>query len=176
MGKAFMPHGLRFEKRVRTIAWAVCGFVTCFLALGCGKGDVRIKPTQTVTGRILFDGKSRVGANVYLVQLNEPIDPWARPQAEVGPDGSFAIGTYQPKDGAPAGEYALTVSWWPPESKTPDGPVEAEKAGKLSNPMAKVSGGNRLPMRYSTPEGSPIPKVTVRDQPIELGEINLTNK
>ena len=39
----------------------------------------------------------------------EPVDP--RPRAEVGADGWFDVNMYGNKDGAPAGEYIVTVIW-----------------------------------------------------------------
>jgi len=39
----------------------------------------------------------------------EPVDP--RPRAEVAADGSFDVNMYGDKDGAPVGEYVVTVMW-----------------------------------------------------------------
>jgi hypothetical protein len=34
-----------------------------------------------------------------------------RPTATVGEDGSFVLSTYKPEDGAPAGDYSVTIVW-----------------------------------------------------------------
>ena len=65
-------------------------------------------------------------------------------------DGSFALSTYTANDGAPAGEYAVTVVWWNP-------PVDAE--GK--------PGPNLLPQRYAKPETTPL-KAVVKAGPNEV--------
>jgi hypothetical protein len=38
------------------------------------------------------------------------------PHGEVGTDGKFQLGTFATADGAPAGEYVVTITW--PETKT----------------------------------------------------------
>jgi hypothetical protein len=59
-------------------------------------------------------------------------------------DGTFALSTYTANDGAPAGEYAVTVVWWKPL-------VDAN--GK--------PGPNLLPERYARPETTPL-RATVK--------------
>jgi hypothetical protein len=57
------------------------------------------------------ENKPTPGALVILHPLNDP-DPRApRPVARVGADGRFSPTTYSADDGAPAGEYAVTVAW-----------------------------------------------------------------
>jgi hypothetical protein len=65
-----------------------------------------------VRGQLLVGGKPAIGAFVFLVPVNEPPEPTdPRPRAEVGPDGSFDVSMYGDKDGAPVGEYIVTVMW-----------------------------------------------------------------
>ena len=59
--------------------------------------------------------------------------------ALTGADGAFTISTYQANDGAPVGEYAVTVVQREPMS---------DAAG---NP-----GPNRLPAKYATAQSSPL--------------------
>jgi hypothetical protein len=81
---------------------------------GCASGEpeeVR-KPVHPVRGKVLYQGKPAKGAFVLFVPVNEPPDtPDPRPRAEVGEDGSFALGMYDAEDGAPAGEYKVAVTW-----------------------------------------------------------------
>src|SRR5262245_15325321 len=63
-----------------------------------------------LTGHVSFDGQPAAGATVIFHPLEAPADA-PRPTATVGTDGTFTLGTYQPGDGAPAGEYAVTVEW-----------------------------------------------------------------
>jgi hypothetical protein len=72
------------------------------------------------------------------VWTNNPVFPL--PRATVKDDGSFVLGTYKKEDGAPAGEYRVSVRWL----------VKLKKE--------EVEGGalpvNVLPSRYSKSETS----------------------
>jgi hypothetical protein len=96
-----------------------------------------------VTGKMLVDGAPAEGASVIL----HPADPRMeiRPRGAVGPDGTFKLTTYLPGDGAPAGDYRITVEWRK-LVETPQG-----------EPMP---GPNLLPAEWSKPETT-IHKVTV---------------
>lgn len=79
------------------------------------------------------------------------------PHGEVDADGRFRIGTYDTADGAPAGEYAVTITW--PETKADPGGGE-------------VTTGDRLGGRYSDPAKSKW-KVQIRDGTNELEPFRL---
>jgi len=70
-------------------------------------------------------------------------------------DGSFKLSTYGTEDGAPAGEYLVTVVW--PGGVLPDGREEPE---------------DKLLGRYST-AARPAAKVTVREGTNDLDPIRL---
>src|SRR5262249_17258713 len=70
---------------------------------------VRALKTQ---GQILFDGKPVVGATIFLHPADGKEPPFPRPRAVTAQDGKFVLGTYRGDDGAPAGEYTLTVQWF----------------------------------------------------------------
>ncbi len=71
-----------------------------------------------VSGKILYRGKPIPDATVCL----HPVTPFADgkpavlPRAEVNENGEFTVTTYRTHDGAPAGEYRVTVSWLGPLS------------------------------------------------------------
>lgn len=113
--------------------------------------SVRLYP---VRGKVLFDGKPAVGAEVRL----HPETPSGKgalyPAARVEADGSFALTTYENKDGAPTGEYAVTVRW--DEATTKD----------------EATPPDRLRGRYADPKKSPW-RVTVRDGTNELEPFHL---
>jgi hypothetical protein len=90
-----------------------------------------------VTGRVLVNGEPPERALVVL----HPVGGAAgaiRPHAEVGPDGRFTVSTYATNDGAPPGEYLVTVEWW----------RHSGRSGDDSPPT------NRLPPRYAVPQTS----------------------
>jgi hypothetical protein len=100
---------------------------------------------------------------VIFHPLNDP-DPRApRPIARVGPDGSFTPTTYAGSDGAPAGEYAVTVAWV----------LEADNQGVPREERQEPR--NLAPERYAKPETSGL-RVRVQPGPNELAPFCLTGK
>ncbi|MCI0360017.1 MAG: hypothetical protein L0211_16190, partial [Planctomycetaceae bacterium] len=70
------------------------------------------KPVHPVRGSVTVGGAPAASAFVLFVPLNEPAEPVdPRPRAEVKEDGTFAISTYGSEDGAPVGEYIVTIVW-----------------------------------------------------------------
>jgi hypothetical protein len=112
-------------------------------------------PVHPVTGAIQFRGKPVNGAFVTL-HPKAPADGVPSPRASVAKDGSFAVSTYDGGDGAPAGDYVLTVQWYKPV--------------KVGNDL--VGGPNVLPAKYANAKTSDI-RITVaagenRLRPIQL--------
>src|SRR5207249_8533874 len=101
--------------------------------VGCGS-DGR-KPVYPAKGQVLVTGKPAQYAQVALHPLNPADKDAPHPTANVGPDGTFVLTTYQAQDGAPAGEYAVTVQWWL---------TSAKKGARESDDTPAV---NRLPAR-----------------------------
>jgi hypothetical protein len=69
---------------------------------------VRVVPAH---GRAVLGGKPMPGALIVLqpTWTKEPVFP--QPRAVVNDDGSFVLGTYNKDDGAPVGEYRVSVQW-----------------------------------------------------------------
>jgi hypothetical protein len=82
------------------------------LAAGCGGGGK--PPTVPVAGKVMF--KKTTPAADALVTFH-PTDPALAkriggvPFAKVRADGTFALTSFAPDDGAPEGEYGVTVEW-----------------------------------------------------------------
>src|SRR5262249_39565293 len=73
-----------------------------------GVKDYYRRPTHSVVGTVTFQGKPAVGASVVLHGIGkEPRQPRADGVVEAG--GRLRLSTYSAFDGAPAGEYAVTV-------------------------------------------------------------------
>lgn len=68
-------------------------------------------PLYPVRGKVLFNGQPAVGAEVRLHPVSPSEAAKFYPAAKVEADGSFALTTYENKDGAPPGEYAVTIRW-----------------------------------------------------------------
>ncbi|HEX4069989.1 MAG TPA: hypothetical protein VHX68_02425 [Planctomycetaceae bacterium] len=97
--------------------FVVCvALVTASLSVGCGKSRPEIKgklPVFPVKGKVMMDGQPMAGATVLFYPTQEFPKGAAqqRPRAVVEDDGTFQVSTYGTNDGAPAGEYKVTVSW-----------------------------------------------------------------
>src|SRR4051812_645519 len=83
--------------------------LSCVCCGGAAPGPPR--PVSPVRGSGLGAGKPAVKALVIFHPLNDADAKAPRPTGEVAADGSFALSTHTTGDGAPAGEYAVTVLW-----------------------------------------------------------------
>jgi hypothetical protein len=93
-------------------------------------------PVHPVRGQVLFQGRPTPGAFVAFHPLDSQAKDVPHPIAYADADGRFALGTYGPHDGAPAGDYAVTVVWWSPVQ------LANAQEGDAAAPT------NRLPARY----------------------------
>ena len=125
-------------------------------AVGCGGSDGR-KPTFPTRGKVLVGGKPAAKAQVTFHPRSDPDGKSPRPSATVEADGSFTLQTYTAGDGAPAGDYAVTVSW--PQGESPIG-GDAD------------AGPDRLGNRYSNPKTTTL-SATVSAAPTEIPAYNL---
>jgi hypothetical protein len=126
------------------------------LSAGCSDGDPTRVPVHPVLGAIQFRGQPTNGAFVTLHPTNGASVDAPYPRASVTADGSFTLTTYDGNDGAPAGDYVLTVQWYRPVKQGGDW----------------VGGPNVLPKKYASPQTSEV-RITVaagenRLMPIQL--------
>jgi 3',5'-cyclic AMP phosphodiesterase CpdA len=102
------------------------------------------RPCHPVRGQVFFDGCPPPGAYIVFTAVDPKDKRITRADALVEPDGSFTLSTYTANDGAPAGEYVVTVVWRKPFLSADGKP-----------------GPNLLPERYSRAESSGL-KATVK--------------
>lgn len=105
------------------------------LCLSCSKTDDNRIPVYPVRGQVLVGGQPADNAQVVF----HPLDPDQRlhPHGRVDADGEFQLSTYELNDGAPAGEYTVTITWSdpPPPGSAPDAPEGPDKLeGRFANP------------------------------------------
>jgi hypothetical protein len=120
---------------------ALAAFTTLTLAaIGCGgKVEAERVPVYPVEGAITFRGQPMPGAFIVL-HPKTPNDKAPAPRAEVTKEGVLRVTTYNAGDGAPEGEYVLTIQW-----------------NKLvKNGSDVVAGPNVVPPKYAKPETSGI--------------------
>jgi hypothetical protein len=122
--------------------------LTTALCQGCG-GEQWQAETYPASGRITINGEPPEGAVVELHATDEGPDVRnSRPWAVVEEDGTFTLSTYERGDGAPPGEYAVTVKW-PPDVSQPS--LADRLAGAYARPeqsrweVTISEGENQLP-------------------------------
>jgi hypothetical protein len=98
---------------------------------GCGGGSAPTRPQYAVHGKVLFHGQPAAHAIVVLNAVNQNAPPRFPPRGVTGPDGVFVIGSHLASDGAPEGEYAVTLVW--PEEQNPKNPPENTPPDRLKN-------------------------------------------
>lgn len=117
---------------------------------------------QPVDGQVLFENKPAQHALVVFHPVQGGGD-LPRPRGQVGADGTFKLTTFETGDGAPPGEYAVTVEWWlSPGSK-------ANPAGYDQPPV------NRMPPKYAKVETSGL-RVQVKEGKNTLEPFRLTSR
>ncbi len=115
---------------------------------GCGKGEPARIPVFPVSGQVRVEGDSASGAVVVFHSVSKATPPAI---ATADREGRFKLTTYDTGDGAPAGEYAVTVSL----------------RKLISKEGSSIAGPNVLPEKFASPTTTPF-KVTVAATPNEL--------
>ncbi len=106
---------------------------------GCGSDPYAgRKPVFPVKGTVLWRGQPAADALVIFHAANESdSDPNApRPNGRTDASGVFELSTYETNDGAPAGEFTVTVTMGgvPADESTGVTPRPDPLGGKFSNP------------------------------------------
>ncbi|HAC90650.1 MAG TPA: hypothetical protein DCF63_08445 [Planctomycetaceae bacterium] len=100
------------------------------LLVGCSSEPAKLV-THAVEGRVV-NGKSPIShATVVLHPVQEFQGESIRPRGQTDADGKFRLTTYTQNDGAPSGEYRVTIQKWTTE-KPEEGPQN-----RLSNKLSK---------------------------------------
>ncbi len=138
-----------FGPPIRVATFVMLGAL--LVASGCGNTTRKVA-VYPVQGEVKFDGAPATGAFVVFHPKGTPDPEVPRPRAQVQSDGSFKLTTFDENDGAPSGEYAVTVEWR--KLVTEGGDVHAgpdvipKPYGKAESTPLKVSiqsGANALP-------------------------------
>jgi len=137
-----------FGKRI----WAAALAAPILCSGSCTRSDGRV-PVYPVRGHVFVGQKPATKALVVFHPVGAD-DPQAlRPYGHVGTDGTFRLTTYEADDGAPAGEYLVSVVWLAP--------------GGGEDPPDQLKG------RYRNPSASSL-KATILAQTNEMAPFRLT--
>jgi hypothetical protein len=124
------------------------------LCPACSSGR---KPVHPVRGQVLVDGKPAAKAQVLLHPAeggqNEP-----HPTGQTDDQGYFTLTSYTNGDGAPEGDYAVTVTWF-----------------RVFGGREEVVRRNVLPPRYAAPQSSQL-RVTIAKGNNELTPLQLRSR
>jgi hypothetical protein len=120
-----------------------CLFAGLLLA-GCGGGP-KAPACAPVQGSVKYKSKPLAEAIVVLHRIGGDVEGNQKPMATTDASGNFTLTTFHQNDGAPPGEYAITVEL---------------RAPQMAGEEMTRSGPNLLPPRYARPETSPV-KYTV---------------
>jgi hypothetical protein len=120
------------------------------IALGASGCAPERPPLHPVKGQLFWKGQPAAGAVVFFHPVlakeasgQNPVTE--RPMGRVGEDGSFEISTFSEKDGAPVGQYRVTLVW-------------TKRTGRNENDEESL-----LPLEFMDPSRSNLPIVEVRE-------------
>lgn len=116
-----------------------------------------------VRGKILVDGEPAAGAVVCFHPRNDPSSHAKRTYGDVGRDGSYSLTTNFAEDGAPAGDYIVTVYWSHPQLE----PRVGWDASILRPDLLRG--------RFATREYSPL-RATVGNSETEFAPVDLNSE
>jgi hypothetical protein len=138
--------------------------VVSSLAASCGCSNAnKEKPVFKVHGKLTFEGRPMSKAEIAFL----PADPAQRglqSRATANADGEYTLYTYRKDDGAPAGDYVVTIYWPAPLSKK-----AAEKLEKAETIEEKdmILAPDRLKNAYTDPLKTKL-KATVAEKDNEI--------
>jgi hypothetical protein len=108
--------------------------------VSCGDDPKRHK-VYPVTGKILVNGKPANECQIVLNRTYEDKNPVV-PLGMTDENGVFQITSYEAYDGAPEGEYIVTITWRERSGVTKQ---EFDGPDRLGGAYAKVENTKRLP-------------------------------
>ena len=133
--------------RDRRRAAALCALALAALCPACARTGR--KPVYPVQGQVLVKGRPAANAQVTFHPVEGGPDA-VRPVGQVDEQGRLTLTTYAHGDGAPEGEYRVTVQWFL-ATRTRGGAEEYQSV-------------NYLPARYARAETSGLRVTVVRGE------------
>ncbi len=119
------------------LRWLYLSILVCCGVAGCAPSNPWDTP-YPATGSVTFKGKAVENAELTLFPTDPKAPETVRPRARTTADGKFVVTTYQEGDGAPVGQYKVTI-------------IHNEVAVSKDTIVAKP---NDLPVKYSKLEST----------------------
>jgi hypothetical protein len=111
----------------RRVLLRIAVVVLAVSVASCSKGDGR-KATFPVSGKVLDGNKPVANASVVF----HPAGGGEKPHGKTDAAGNFQLTTYAGNDGAPAGDYKVTVELW--VTRRPDEGPTSQLPPKFAKP------------------------------------------
>jgi hypothetical protein len=124
----------------------------------CGCSKDNRTPVFPVQGKVLYKGKPTANALVTFHPVNDNRRGAIHPVGHVDAQGNFTLTSFKKGDGAPEGEYRVTVVWY----------LASQARGKGEDTITY----NYLPEKYGSVEKSQL-RVNIGKGKNELGPFEL---
>ena len=138
----------------------------CMMIFGCGE-ESSFKSTVPVfpaSGKIIHLGKPLAG--VILIFHSTDVNQKIKSQATTDNDGKFVATTFKTADGAPEGDYTITLV-------VPSNESDSSREDAATEGQFRKEGPVRFPSKYQNPSTSPLKvKVTKNEPDLGILEIN----
>jgi hypothetical protein len=131
----------------------------CWGLAGCSKAES--PGLYPVRGQVFVAGKPAANAFIVLHPLSVTASDAPRPRGRVDEQGNFVVGTQSADDGAPPGEYAVTIQWFD------------NRRAKEGDDRGPNASSDLLRGRYSNPSHPKALRVRVEPRANELPPFKL---
>jgi hypothetical protein len=92
----------------------IAAFLLCLCLVSCeGNNKYGDYPPYPVSGQVLMNGKPAARVNLAFYLDGYKGEKSIVPQGATDDEGRFVLSTYDPNDGAPAGDYHVVAKWKP---------------------------------------------------------------
>ena len=101
-----------FERRRALIALRCAVAVVTLSLMGCGGSGPNFPKVHEIKGTVLVNGQPAQDVQVTLNRIStEKLAVPTVPRGVTDPKGEFLITSYNADDGAPDGDYVVTIEW-----------------------------------------------------------------
>lgn len=135
-----LPKDARKNRGRKVVFGIFAGAALAATSIGCGEAKPDRVAVYPAAGKVTLKGQPTHGAQLILYPKSDLGADVPAPRANVGQDGSFKLSTFAGGDGAPEGEYVVTLRWY--------------KLVKQGGDV--VAGPNVIPRKYTNPQSSDI--------------------
>lgn len=90
--------------------WVACTMLLAMMATGCG-GERRV-PTFVATGTVVAADGSPVPHALVVLHPEDQASTVPKPRGTTDDQGRFQLSTYATNDGAPEGNFVVTLEQW----------------------------------------------------------------